>query len=358
MSAAAPAAANRDRATRRPETLHGEAPLRGRCVVFETRRERAVRVEAGIPARGVVGASAVPCGAEFERASAMTGSTRHTGFRSSFTSVAMICSLAWGSSALLTASRAEDATSETDRLLDALDRAARRPPVAYTAVRTLRAELIEQQEQAWMDVRTEFDPVRGLRYIVLAQGGSDRIRHHALESVLRREVEASRTDGAGRMTFSTDNYRYDLDTQRSPVSIALTPLRRDERLISGTATLDQATGALLRVEGTLAKSPSFWVRDVRIQRRYATFAEATLPVEVESTAKVRMFGTARMHMTIRYESIAGRPVEATALQITQSTAPGAALAGVALPAARHSVAAGRASGQTAARAARASVLVH
>lgn len=290
----------------------------------------------------------------------MTGSTRHTGFRSSLTSVAMICSLAWGSSALLTASRAEDATGEADRLLDALDRAARRPPVAYTAVRTLRAELIEQQEQAWMDVRTEFDPVRGLRYVVLAQGGSDRIRHHALESVLRREVEASRTDGAGRMTFSTDNYRYDLDTQRTPVSIALTPLRRDERLISGRATLDQVTGALLRVEGTLAKSPSFWVRDVRIQRRYATFAEATLPVEVESTAKVRMFGTARMHMTIRYESIAGRPVEATAVQSTQSRAQGAALAGIALPAAaRHSVVeAGRANGQTAAGAARASVLVH
>lgn len=256
----------------------------------------------------------------------MTGSTRQAGFRSSLTSAAMICTLAWGSSALLTATRAEDLTGESDRLLGALDRAARRPPVAYTAVRTLRAELIEQQEQAWMDVRTEFDPARGLRYVVLGQGGSDRIRYHALESVLRREVEASRADAADRLTFSTDNYRYDLDPRRSPVSIALTPLRRDERLINGTATLDQVTGALLRVEGTLAKSPSFWVKDVRIQRRYATFADATLPVEVASTARVRMFGTARMHMTIRYESVAGRPVASATAQAGSASGAGVATA--------------------------------
>jgi len=63
------------------------------------------------------------------------------------------------------------------------------------------------------------------------------------------------------------------------------------------------------VEGDLAKNPSFWVRDVRIARRYSRIGEVTLPVDIRSTARVRMFGPAEMHMTITYLSIDGVPVD-------------------------------------------------
>jgi hypothetical protein len=63
------------------------------------------------------------------------------------------------------------------------------------------------------------------------------------------------------------------------------------------------------VEGDLAKNPSFWVRDVRIARRYRNIGGVTLPIDVRSTARVRMFGAGEMHMTITYLSIDGVPVD-------------------------------------------------
>jgi hypothetical protein len=191
----------------------------------------------------------------------------------------------------------------------ALDEAARRPPRAYTAKRTLKAGLTNKGEYGWMDVMTEFTPGRGLSYTVISEGGSSRVRSRALKNVLDREVEASRSAEARAAAFSTENYRYQLGgVLPNAVQIGLMPRREDPRLINGLATMNQHTAELAYVEGDLAKNPSFWVRDVRIARRYSKVGTVTLPVDIRSTARVRMFGPAEMHMTITYLSIDGVPV--------------------------------------------------
>jgi hypothetical protein len=191
----------------------------------------------------------------------------------------------------------------------ALDESARRPAIAYVAHRFLRAELTEKNEQGWMEVLTEFVPGQGLRYSVISEGGSARIRRKALASVLDKEVEASRS-ASKASAFSTDNYRYAVSALAgTEFRIALTPLRRDPRLIDGTATLDGRTASLVRVEGQLASNPSFWVRDVRIDRRYSSVGSATLPVEISSSAHIRMFGSARFRMVFRYISVGGQPLQ-------------------------------------------------
>ena len=204
-----------------------------------------------------------------------------------------------------------DATSgATERLMAALDQAARRPARAYKAQRSLKAGLTSKGEYGWMDVMTEFTPERGLTYTVVSEGGSARIRSHALRNVLDREVEASRSADARAAAFSTENYRYHLGgVLPNAVQIGLMPRREDPRLINGLATMDQRTAELSYVEGDLAKNPSFWVRDVRIARRYSRIGTVTVPVDIRSTARVRMFGPAEMHMTITYLSIDGVPVD-------------------------------------------------
>ena len=209
------------------------------------------------------------------------------------------------------AGAAGEATSgTTERLMAALDQTARCPARAYTARRSLKAGLTSKGEYGWMDVMTEFTPERGLTYTVVAEGGSLRIRTRALRNVLDREVEASRSADARAAAFSTENYRYQLGgVLPNAVQIGLMPRREDPRLINGLATMDQRTAALSYVEGDLAKNPSFWVRDVRIAKRYSKIGEVTLPIDMRSTARVRMFGPADMHMTITYLSIDGVPLD-------------------------------------------------
>ena len=190
-----------------------------------------------------------------------------------------------------------------------LDESARRPAVPYVAHRILRASLVDKNEEAWMEVRTEFDPARGFSYTILAEGGSPRIRQRALKAVLDKEVEVSRSKEAEAAAFSSSNYRYAATrASGSEVAIGLVPLRQDSRLIDGTAVVNTRSGELMSVEGKLAKNPSFWVRDVKVSRRYERVGGASLPVEITSSAQVRMFGSARLAITFQYLSVGGRPV--------------------------------------------------
>jgi len=234
--------------------------------------------------------------------------------------LALVISATW---LAVGAGATSEATSDTtERLMAALDQAARRPPRAYTAKRSLKAGLTSKGEYGWMDVMTEFTPERGLTYTVVAEGGSARVRSRALRNVLDREVEASRNAEARAAAFSTENYRYQLGgVLPNAVQIGLMPRREDPRLINGLATMDQRSAELSYVEGDLAKNPSFWVRDVRIARRYSKVGSISLPVDIRSTARVRMFGPAEMHMTISYLSIDGVPVSPDAQVANPAPSP-------------------------------------
>jgi hypothetical protein len=73
--------------------------------------------------------------------------------------------------------------------------------------------------------------------------------------------------------------------------------------------LDQTGGDLVRIEGRLAKNPSFWVKKVDVVREYQRIGGAVLPVALQSTAQVRFLGPSTLRMTYDYTAIDGRPVE-------------------------------------------------
>ena len=76
--------------------------------------------------------------------------------------------------------------------------------------------------------------------------------------------------------------------------------------------LGPGDGNLVRVQGSLAKSPSFWVRNVQIVRSYKRIAGVVVPISLESSAHLRMLGPAALRMTYQYSHIDGRHVGAAA----------------------------------------------
>ena len=72
--------------------------------------------------------------------------------------------------------------------------------------------------------------------------------------------------------------------------------------------LGPTDGALVRLEGRLARSPSFWVKDVDIVRTYERVGGIIVPVALESKAQVRFLGEASLRMTYVYSEIEGRPL--------------------------------------------------
>jgi hypothetical protein len=82
-------------------------------------------------------------------------------------------------------------------------------------------------------------------------------------------------------------------------------------LIDGAVYVTDTDADLVRVEGELAKNPSFWTRHVQVVKQYARISGLRVPVRVESTAQMRLVGTSSLTMTYDYSMINGVPVART-----------------------------------------------
>ena len=185
-----------------------------------------------------------------------------------------------------------------------------KPPVAYQARRRLEASSAKLKESAWMEAITEYDPATGLTYSIVAQGGSERIRRRVLDAVLEAEQETSTRAERHKSTLSRANYTFDFNGHAGDgmLKMQLTPRRRDSRLVLGSALLTAKSGNLVRVEGRLSKSPSFWVRWVNVSRSYSPIGGAMMPVAIESTADVRIAGMSTFSMTYDYQMVDGHAI--------------------------------------------------
>ena len=187
-----------------------------------------------------------------------------------------------------------------------------KPPVAYHARRRLEASSAKLKESAWMEAVTDYDPAVGLTYSIVAQGGSERIRRRVLQAVLESEQENSTSAEWSRGNLSRANYTFDFGGHagNGMLKMQLTPRRRDTRLVLGSALVTAKSGNLVRVEGRLSKSPSFWVRSVNVSRSYSPVGRVMMPVAVESTADVRIAGMSTFSMTYDYQMVDGQAVNA------------------------------------------------
>jgi hypothetical protein len=199
------------------------------------------------------------------------------------------------SSATVAASRAEEPLRE------------------YRALRRMHAWNDKFNHEAWMDVWTELKGGQ-FTFEIVSERGSDVIRTRVLRALLSREQETVNQGDSDKAELTPENYDFgeagrDTDGSRY---VEIKPRRKDVMLVDGRMILTPDGGELLRVEGRLAKNPSFWTSLVNIVRRYARLGGVQVPVSTESTAKIKFAGTAQLEVSYEYESVNGRPVNLAA----------------------------------------------
>lgn len=184
-----------------------------------------------------------------------------------------------------------------------------RSGVAIKATRELRAGTVSGKHQGWMTVETAMTPDGAFSWNVVEEGGSARTREKVFVALLKTEADATRSGDDVAAALTPANYHFTPLPQSRPGQIAfrLTPRREDSRLVDGVLTTS-ADGYPIRLEGKLAKSPSFWVKSVTVVKRYGKIAGMALPTSVESLAEIRMFGRSTFTMRYRYSEVGGRSV--------------------------------------------------
>jgi hypothetical protein len=183
----------------------------------------------------------------------------------------------------------------------------------YQAYRRMHAWCDRSGHEAWMDVWTELKAGQ-FRYQVVSERGSDVIRTRVLRVVLGREQELINEGQSDRAELTHANYTF-MATGRNPDGsqyIQIKPRRKDSLLVDGRMVLTADGQDLLRVEGRLAKNPSFWTNIVNVVRHYARLGGVPVPVSLESTAEIKFAGTSQLEVSYEYESINGRPVNLSA----------------------------------------------
>jgi hypothetical protein len=177
---------------------------------------------------------------------------------------------------------------------------------SYRALRRLEAE--NGKRSGWIEAMTEYSPEKGFHYEILAEGGSGFIRNKVLRAVLEAEREAIEQGESARSALAPLNYTFQANGVDADglANVLLSPRRRERTLVEGTLFLQPADGELVRLEGRLAKNPSFWVKNVDIVRAYQRIDGIVVPVALASTAQLRMMGSGMLRMTYAYSEIGGR----------------------------------------------------
>ena len=181
----------------------------------------------------------------------------------------------------------------------------------YRAVRRLEAE--SGSRKGWIEAITEYSVETGFQYQITAEGGSGHIRSKVLKAVLDGERDVIAQGEAARSSLTPSNYIFQANGIDADglAKILLSPRRKERVLVSGMMALSASDGALVRLEGRLAKSPSFWVKNVDIVRTYERIGGNVVPVALETTAQVRFLGDATLRMTYVYSEIDGKHLTAS-----------------------------------------------
>jgi hypothetical protein len=195
------------------------------------------------------------------------------------------------------------------------------PLTQYRAFRRMHARSERFDQEGWLDAWTELDG-RRFRYHIVSERGSDYVRNKVLKGILKREQEIIAEGDPQRAALTEENYVFG-DTAEGADGlryVLIKPRRKEVTLVDGRMVLSPDGSELLRVEGRLAKNPSFWTSLVNVIRTFARVDGVRVPVSTESIAKVKFAGQSRLDVSYEYESINGRPVTVAARRVLASAA--------------------------------------
>jgi len=139
-----------------------------------------------------------------------------------------------------------------------------------------------------------FKPPARADYRIQRASGSYR-GQHVVRDVLDHEVEATSGGNQARIALRRNNYDFIyvgeavLDGQPCYI-LGLKPKRKENELIVGKAWIDKRSFFVRQIEGEVAKTPSWWLRRVRVKLLFAEIEGTWLQTSMEAVADVRIVG--------------------------------------------------------------------
>ncbi len=168
---------------------------------------------------------------------------------------------------------------------------------SYTDQTLVMAELPDSSQRGAFELQRSFVAPRSLSFKPLRFTGDAFVKNNVIVRLLQSEVDYVTKGDPAQEAITGANYKFsykgdqDLDGRMVHV-FQVKPRHKRAGLFKGRIYLDSSTGSLVRSEGMVVKSPSFFVRKIEFVQDYADVDRYTLPVHLHSTAQARFIGRA------------------------------------------------------------------
>jgi len=166
---------------------------------------------------------------------------------------------------------------------------------AYSATTLIHAELPDSSQQGEYELRRHYAAPRTLEFKPLHFTGDGFVKNNVITRLLQSEVDHLQKDDSSATAITPANYKFSfkgtVELNDRLVHVYQTkPRKKRVGLFKGRIFLDAYTGALARTEGTVIKSPSFFVKKIEFVQDYADYGLFTFPVHMHSDARTRVLG--------------------------------------------------------------------
>jgi hypothetical protein len=165
----------------------------------------------------------------------------------------------------------------------------------YTSTRRYVVDNGRLNKHAEVTVREKYVYPGNKEFKTLSESGSDYIRRKVIGKLIEAEVDAAQNQNQDQTRITPENYKFELlgtEGQDGHLCfvISVIPNRSKKYLMKGRIWVDQEEFAIVRMEGSPAKNPSFWTRRVQFTRRYQKQGLFWMAASIESESEVLVAG--------------------------------------------------------------------
>jgi len=173
--------------------------------------------------------------------------------------------------------------------------AAVRPQASYQVIREYRLfGAKDSKANSEVVAEVNFKPPATKDYRIQRYSGSSR-GQQLVRNILDHEVEVASKGSKAQSAISADNYTFNLLGEatidgKPCYVLGLMPKRKEKDLIAGTAWVDEESFLVRQIEGDVEKTPSWWLKKVRVRLVFGDLEGVWVQTSMEATADVRIVG--------------------------------------------------------------------
>ena len=165
---------------------------------------------------------------------------------------------------------------------------------SYSATTVIHAELPGTAQQGQFELRRHYAAPHTLEFKPVHFTGDGFVKNNVITRLLQSEVDHQKEDSS-LTALTSANYKFSfkgtVELNDRLVHVYQTrPRKKRVGLFKGRIFLDVYTGALVRAEGSVVKSPSFFVKKIEFVQDYVDYGSFTFPAHMHSDARTRVLG--------------------------------------------------------------------